>query len=176
MLTGRSRATRLAQIVGPEATIRAWPRSRRRRLLETDEILESANISAIVLLLYGVEEPGIRAIMRTRNVQGRRSIYPQRRRSACRDGREIIGPVLSSRRVAKVTKLNRFIEQLKEPNHLGRRHERRAEMSYTDWDWTTPPHLSRAKAAVASARRGKLAVGFRCMEKSIAEFRSLRAL
>lgn len=112
--------------------------------VETDDILENAGETPLILLLDGVEDPrNFGAIIRVAEcaaVDG--IIIPERRAVGLTDtvAKSSAGAV-EYVKVAKTVNLNRFIEKLKEQNIWVVGTSMDAEMEYSDWDWTRPSAL-----------------------------------
>jgi 23S rRNA (guanosine2251-2'-O)-methyltransferase len=112
--------------------------------VDTDEILENASDTPLLLLLDGVEDPrNLGAILRVAEcaaVDG--VIIPERRAVGLTDtvAKSSAGAI-EYVKVAKTVNLNRFIEELKEKNVWVVGTSVDAEMDYYDWDWTRPSAL-----------------------------------
>ena len=112
--------------------------------VETDDILENAGETPLILLLDGVEDPrNFGAIIRVAEcaaVDG--IIIPERRAVGLTDtvAKSSAGAI-EYVKVAKTVNLNRFIEKLKENNIWVVGTSMEAEMDYSDWDWTRPSAL-----------------------------------
>ena len=112
--------------------------------VEADKILEKASDPGLFVVLDGVEDPrNLGAILRSAECAGADGIFiPERRAVGLTEtvAKSSAGAI-EHIGVAKVTNLNRFIEGLKERNIWVVGTSGEAEMSYTDWDWTTPTAL-----------------------------------
>ncbi len=112
--------------------------------VETDDILENAGETPLILILDSVEDPrNLGAILRVAEcaaVDG--IIIPERRSVGLTDtvAKSSAGAI-EYVKVAKTVNLNRFIEELKEQNIWVVGTSANAEMGYTDWDWTRPSAL-----------------------------------
>ena len=112
--------------------------------VEADKILENASDPGLFVVLDGVEDPrNLGAILRSAECAGTDGIFiPERRAVGLTEtvAKSSAGAI-EHIGVAKITNLNRFIEGLKERNIWVVGTSGDAEMSYTDWDWTTPTAL-----------------------------------
>lgn len=112
--------------------------------VDADEIIDAAGDTALFVILDGVEDPrNLGAILRTVECAGADGVFiPERRAVGLTDtvAKSSAGAI-EHVKVAKVTNLNRFIEDLKERNVWVVGTSGDAPMSYTDWDWTTPTAL-----------------------------------
>ena len=110
----------------------------------SDEILDAASDPALFVILDGVEDPrNLGAILRTVECAGADGVFiPERRAVGLTEtvAKSSAGAI-EHVKVAKVTNLNRFIEDLKASNVWVVGTSGDATMSYTDWDWTTPSAL-----------------------------------
>jgi len=110
----------------------------------TDEILENASETALLVILDGVEDPrNLGAILRAAECAGVHGvIIPERRAVGLTDtvAKSSAGAI-EYVKVAKTTNLNRFIEDLKTRNIWVVGTGADAEMNYTDWDWSRPSAL-----------------------------------
>lgn len=112
--------------------------------VDADLILERCGDPALFVLLDGVEDPrNLGAILRTAECAGVDGVFiPERRavgltESAARSSAGAVEYI----KVAKITNLNRFIEELKSRNVWVVGACGDAAVSYTDWDWTAPTAL-----------------------------------
>jgi 23S rRNA (guanosine2251-2'-O)-methyltransferase len=107
--------------------------------VNADEILDSIEGEALLILLDGVEDPrNLGAVLRTAECSGADGVFiPERRAVGLNEtvAKSSAGAV-EHVKVAKVTNLNRLIDDLKERNIWVIGTSGDAEMSYTDWDWT----------------------------------------
>jgi 23S rRNA (guanosine2251-2'-O)-methyltransferase len=107
--------------------------------VDADEILDSIEGEALLVLLDGVEDPrNLGAVLRTAECSGADGVFiPERRAVGLNEtvAKSSAGAV-EHVRVAKVTNLNRLIDDLKERNIWVVGTSGEAEISYTDWDWT----------------------------------------
>ncbi|HQU91662.1 MAG TPA: 23S rRNA (guanosine(2251)-2'-O)-methyltransferase RlmB [Pyrinomonadaceae bacterium] len=112
--------------------------------VDVDEIIDSANDPPLFVILDGVEDPrNLGAILRTVECAGADGVFiPERRAVGLTDtvAKSSAGAI-EHVSVAKVTNLNRFIEDLKAKNVWVVGTSGDATMSYTEWDWTTPTAL-----------------------------------
>ena len=112
--------------------------------VDVDEIIDSANDPPIFVILDGVEDPrNLGAILRTVECAGADGVFiPERRAVGLTEtvAKSSAGAI-EHVKVAKVTNLNRFIEDLKDRNVWVVGTSGDATMSYTEWDWTTPSAL-----------------------------------
>ena len=112
--------------------------------VDVDEIIDSANDPPIFVILDGVEDPrNLGAILRTVECAGADGVFiPERRAVGLTEtvAKSSAGAI-EHVKVAKVTNLNRFIEDLKERNVWVVGTSGDATMSFTEWDWTTPSAL-----------------------------------
>ncbi len=112
--------------------------------VDSDEIVDHANEPALFVILDGVEDPrNLGAILRTVECAGADGVFiPERRAVGLTEtvAKSSAGAI-EHVKVAKVTNLNRFIEDLKEKNVWVVGTSGEAKMTYTDWDWTTPTAL-----------------------------------
>lgn len=112
--------------------------------VETDDILENASETPLLLILDGVEDPrNLGAILRVAEcaaIDG--VIIPERRAVGLTDtvAKSSAGAI-EYVKVAKTPNLNRFIEKLKDQNIWVVGASMNAKMEYTDWDWTRPSAL-----------------------------------
>ena len=127
--------------------------------VETDEILENARETSLLLILDGVEDPrNLGALLRVAEcaaVDG--VIIPERRAVGLTEtvAKSSAGAI-EYIKVAKTVNLNRFIEKLKEQNIWVVGTSMDAEIEYSDWDWTRPTALDlgrRGQRASSSCRR-----------------------
>ena len=107
--------------------------------VDADEILDSIEGEALLVLLDGVEDPrNLGAVLRTAECSGADGVFiPERRAVGLNEtvAKSSAGAV-EHVKVAKVTNLNRLIDDLKKRNIWVVGTSGDAEMSYTDWDWT----------------------------------------
>lgn len=112
--------------------------------IDADEILESASEDALLLLLDGVEDPqNLGIILRVAECAGVDGVFiPERRAVGLTEtvAKASAGAVEYTK-VAKVSNLNRLIEDLKEKNVWVVGTSGDAEMDYSDWDWNRPTAL-----------------------------------
>ncbi|MEP6946365.1 MAG: 23S rRNA (guanosine(2251)-2'-O)-methyltransferase RlmB [Acidobacteriota bacterium] len=111
--------------------------------VDADSILDAAEVPLIVVL-DGVEDPrNLGAILRAAECAGADGvILPERRAVGLTDtvAKSSAGAI-EYVKVAKVSNLNRLIEELKSRNIWVVGTSVDTEMSYTDWDWTRPSAL-----------------------------------
>ena len=112
--------------------------------IDADEILDSMSQDALLVLLDGVEDPrNLGAILRTVECAGADGVFiPERRAVGLTDtvAKSSAGAI-EHVKVAKVTNLNRLIDDLKSRNIWVVGTSGEAEMDHTDWDWTLPSAL-----------------------------------
>jgi len=112
--------------------------------VDADEILDGAGEPALFVILDGVEDPrNLGAILRTVECAGADGVFiPERRAVGLTEtvAKSSAGAI-EHVKVAKVTNLNRFIEDLKNRNVWVVGTSGDATMNYTEWDWTTPSAL-----------------------------------
>jgi 23S rRNA (guanosine2251-2'-O)-methyltransferase len=112
--------------------------------IDVDEIVDGPSEPALFVILDGVEDPrNLGAILRTVECAGADGVFiPERRAVGLTEtvAKSSAGAI-EHVKVAKVTNLNRFIEDLKEKNVWVVGTSGDATMSYTEWDWTTPTAL-----------------------------------
>lgn len=112
--------------------------------VDADRLLEKGSGPGLFVVLDGVEDPrNLGAILRSAECAGADGIFiPERRAVGLTEtvAKSSAGAI-EHIGVAKVTNLNRFIEKLRERNIWVVGTAGDAEMSYTDWDWTTPTAL-----------------------------------
>ncbi len=112
--------------------------------VDTDEILENAGETPLILILDGVEDPrNLGAILRVAECAAIDGIViPERRAVGLTDtvAKSSAGAI-EYVKVAKTVNLNRFIEKLKEQNIWVVGTSVDAKMEYSDWDWTRPSAL-----------------------------------
>jgi 23S rRNA (guanosine2251-2'-O)-methyltransferase len=112
--------------------------------VETDDILDNASETPLILLLDGVEDPrNLGAILRAAECAGVDGvIIPERRAVGLTDtvAKSSAGAV-EYVKVAKAANLNRSIEELKRRDIWVVGTAADAEIEYTDWDWTRPSAL-----------------------------------
>jgi len=112
--------------------------------VDVDQILKSRDTEPLILVLDGVEDPrNLGAILRTAECAGTDGIIiPERRAVGLNDtvAKSSAGAI-EFVKVAKVSNLNRLIEDLKSKNIWVVGTSGEAEMDYTHWDWTQPTAL-----------------------------------
>lgn len=112
--------------------------------IDADDILDSISQDALLVLLDGVEDPrNLGAILRTVECSGADGVFiPERRAVGLTDtvAKSSAGAI-EHVKVAKVTNLNRLIDDLKSRNIWVVGTSGEAEMDYADWDWTLPSAL-----------------------------------
>lgn len=112
--------------------------------VDTDDILDSAQDPALLLVLDGVEDPrNLGAILRTAECAGAQGvIIPERRAVGLTDtvAKSSAGAI-EYVKVGKAANLNRFIEELKARNIWVVGTSVDATMNYTEWDWSRPTAL-----------------------------------
>ncbi|MGH9947284.1 MAG: 23S rRNA (guanosine(2251)-2'-O)-methyltransferase RlmB [Pyrinomonadaceae bacterium] len=106
---------------------------------DAEDILESVGDDALLLLLDGVEDPrNFGAILRTAECSGVDGVFiPERRAVGLNEtvAKSAAGAT-EFVKVAKVTNINRLIEDLKSRNIWVVGTSVDAEMDHTEWDWT----------------------------------------
>jgi 23S rRNA (guanosine2251-2'-O)-methyltransferase len=109
-----------------------------------DEILDALDEAALVVVLDGVEDPrNLGAVLRSAECAGAHGVFiPERRAVGLTDtvAKSAAGAT-EYINVAKVTNLNRLIEELKSRNIWVVGTSADAATSYTDWDWRQPSAL-----------------------------------
>ena len=112
--------------------------------VDADEILDSIEGEALVVVLDGVEDPrNLGAVLRTAECAGADGVFiPERRAVGLNEtvAKSSAGAV-EHVKVAKVTNLNRLIGDLKERNIWVVGTSGDAGRSYTEWDWARPSAL-----------------------------------
>lgn len=112
--------------------------------VDPDDILDAATDPALFVILDGIEDPrNLGAILRTAECAGANGVFiPERRAVGLTDtvAKSSAGAI-EHVKVAKVSNLNRFIEDLKHRGVWVVGTSGDAAMSYTDWDWSTPTAL-----------------------------------
>ena len=112
--------------------------------VKADEILDPIEGEALLVLLDGVEDPrNLGAVLRTAECAGAHGVFiPERRAVGLNEtvAKSSAGAI-EHIKVAKVTNLNRLIEDLKLRDIWVVGTSGEAELSYTDWDWTRPSAL-----------------------------------
>lgn len=112
--------------------------------VDADEILEPIEGEALLVLLDGVEDPrNLGAVLRTAECAGAHGVFiPERRAVGLNEtvAKSSAGAI-EHIKVAKVTNLNRLIEDLKSRDIWVVGTSGDAELNYTDWDWTRPSAL-----------------------------------
>jgi len=112
--------------------------------VDSHEIIDVANEPPLFVILDGVEDPrNLGAILRTVECSGADGVFiPERRAVGLTEAvAKSSAGAIEHVQVAKVTNLNRFIEDLKQKNIWIVGTSGDAAMNYTDWDWTTPSAL-----------------------------------
>lgn len=112
--------------------------------VDSDEILDAMGGEALLVLLDGVEDPrNLGAILRTAECAGAHGVFiPERRAVGLNEtvAKSSAGAI-EHIKVAKVTNLNRLIEDLKSRDIWVVGTSGDAELNYTDWDWARPSAL-----------------------------------
>ena len=112
--------------------------------VSADEIFRTANEAALIVVLDGVEDPrNLGAILRTVECSGADGVLiPERRAVGLTEtvAKSSAGAA-EHVKVAKVTNINRLIEDLKGRGIWVVGTSGDAKMDYTDWDWTQPSAL-----------------------------------
>lgn len=112
--------------------------------VDVDEILDMAADPPLFVVLDGVEDPrNLGAVLRSVECSGADGvIIPERRAVGLTEtvAKSAAGAT-EYVKVAKVTNLNRLIDDLKSRNIWVVGTSGEAEMSYTDWDWRQPSAL-----------------------------------
>ena len=107
--------------------------------VDAGDILDPIEGEALLVLLDGVEDPrNLGAILRTAECSGADGVFiPERRAVGLTEtvAKSSAGAV-EHIKVAKVTNLNRLIEDLKERGIWVVGTSGEAKMDYTEWDWT----------------------------------------
>lgn len=112
--------------------------------VDSDEIFDAIEDEALLVLLDGVEDPrNLGAVLRTAECAGAHGVFiPERRAVGLNEtvAKSSAGAI-EHIKVAKVTNLNRLIEELKSRDIWVVGTSGDADLSYTDWDWTRPSAL-----------------------------------
>ena len=112
--------------------------------VDADEILETIADDALLLVLDGVEDPrNLGAILRTAECAGVDGIFiPERRAVGLTEtvSKSSAGAT-EHIKVAKVSNINNFIEELKKQKIWIVGTSMDATMEHTEWDWTQPSAL-----------------------------------
>lgn len=112
--------------------------------VSSDEIFDGIEGEALLIVLDGIEDPrNLGAILRTVECAGADGVFiPERRAVGLTDtvAKSSAGAT-EYVKVAKVTNLNRLIEELKERKIWVVGTSGDAEMSYDEWDWKQPSAL-----------------------------------
>jgi 23S rRNA (guanosine2251-2'-O)-methyltransferase len=112
--------------------------------VDADEILDSAGDEALIVVLDGVEDPqNLGAILRVAECAGADGVFiPDRRAVGLTEtvAKASAGAV-EYVKVAKVSNLNRLIDDLKARNIWVVGTSGEADTSYSDWDWSRPTAL-----------------------------------
>jgi len=112
--------------------------------VDAEAILESCGDAALIVVLDGVEDPrNLGAILRVAECSGVNGIViPERRAVGLTDtvAKSSAGAI-EYVKVAKVTNLNRFIEDMKKRNIWVVGTSADAKIEYSAWDWTRPSAL-----------------------------------
>ncbi len=112
--------------------------------VSADEIFDNAKETALIVVLDGVEDPrNLGAILRTVECSGADGVLiPERRAVGLTEtvAKSSAGAA-EHVKVAKVTNINRLIENLKERRIWVVGTSGDAKMDYTEWDWTQPSAL-----------------------------------
>ncbi|MEJ7847218.1 MAG: 23S rRNA (guanosine(2251)-2'-O)-methyltransferase RlmB [Pyrinomonadaceae bacterium] len=112
--------------------------------VSADEIFNNAKEAALIVVLDGVEDPrNLGAILRTVECSGADGVLiPERRAVGLTEtvAKSSAGAA-EHVKVAKVTNINRLIENLKERRVWVVGTSGDAKMDYTEWDWTQPSAL-----------------------------------
>lgn len=112
--------------------------------VDADSILNEAGEDALLLVLDGVEDPrNLGAILRVAECSAADGVFiPERRAVGLTDtvAKSSAGAI-EYVKVAKVSNINRFIEQLKERKVWVVGTSGDADLNYTEWDWTQPTAL-----------------------------------
>ena len=112
--------------------------------VDADEILDSIEGEALLVLLDGVEDPrNLGAVLRTAECAGAHGVViPERRAVGLNEtvAKSSAGAI-EHIKVAKVTNLNRLIEDLKSRDIWVVGTSGDPGLDYTDWNWTRPSAL-----------------------------------
>lgn len=112
--------------------------------IDAGDILDVIKDEALLVLLDGVEDPrNLGAVLRTAECAGAHGVFiPERRAVGLNEtvAKSSAGAI-EHIKVAKVTNLNRLIEDLKSRNIWVVGTSGDAKMNYTEWDWTRPTAL-----------------------------------
>ena len=145
IIVDRAGAERLSGLAGPgnnHQGVIAFAAS--ADYVDSDEILDAIEGEALIVLLDGVEDPrNLGAVLRTADCAGAHGVFiPERRAVGLNEtvAKSSAGAI-EHVKVAKVTNLNRLIDELKSRDIWVIGTSGEAESSYTDWDWTRPSAL-----------------------------------
>ena len=112
--------------------------------VRADGILDAIEGEALVVVLDGVEDPrNLGAVLRTAECAGAHGVFiPERRAVGLNEtvAKSSAGAI-EHIKVAKVTNLNRLIEQLKARDIWVVGTSGDARITYSEWDWTRPSAL-----------------------------------
>lgn len=109
-----------------------------------DDILDSIEGNALLVLLDGVEDPrNVGAVIRTVEGAGADGvIIPERRAAGLTEtAAKASAGAIEYVKVAKTANINRLIEELKSKNIWVVGTDGDAKMDHTEWDWTQPSAL-----------------------------------
>ena len=109
--------------------------------VSADEIFDGIDGEALLVVLDGIEDPrNLGAILRTVECAGADGVFiPERRAVGLTDSvAKSSAGAIEYVKVAKVTNLNRLIDDLKERKIWVVGTSSDAEMSYNEWDWKQP--------------------------------------
>lgn len=112
--------------------------------VSADEIFDGIDGEALLVVLDGIEDPrNLGAILRTVECAGADGVFiPERRAVGLTDSvAKSSAGAIEYVKVAKVTNLNRLIDDLKERKIWVVGTSSDAEMSYNEWDWKQPSAL-----------------------------------
>lgn len=139
---GRERLERIVEIGSNHQGVVAFTAA--AEYSDADEILDSLSETALLVLLDGVEDPrNFGAVLRTAECSGVDGVFiPERRAVGLTDtvAKSSAGAV-EHIKVAKVTNLNRLIDDLKSRGIWVVGTTGEAEMNHTEWDWKQPTAL-----------------------------------
>lgn len=140
IIIDRAKGERLDRLVGPgnnHQGVIAFAAA--ADYVDADAILDAIEEEALLVLLDGVEDPrNLGAVLRTAECAGAHGVFiPERRAVGLNEtvAKSSAGAI-EHINVAKVTNLNRLIDELKSRNIWVVGTSGEAQMDYTKWDWT----------------------------------------
>lgn len=145
VLINKSTRENLARMVAPDANHQGVIAIKAAaNYVTADDIFAAIEEKALLVALDGVEDPrNLGAVLRVVEGAGANGVFiPERRAVGLTEtvAKSSAGAI-EYVKVAKVTNINRLIEELKERNIWTIGTSADAEMDYTEWDWTQPSAL-----------------------------------